>query len=149
MKSVANFYSIEENHDIKLCICKFVRHLFKKNESIIIIDSNDKLNELDRLLWSFEQNSFLPHKIYNDGDIADAPILLLSIQNLDKLKIFNEYTSIINNYDNALLMLENDIEIYEFVDNNELNKSISRKKFLEYKENSFTLIHNKYNEQTI
>ena len=34
MKSVANFYSIEENHDIKLCICKFVRHLFKKNEII-------------------------------------------------------------------------------------------------------------------
>jgi DNA polymerase IIIc chi subunit len=46
-------------------------------------------------------------------------------------------------------MLENDIEIYEFVDNNESNKSISRKKFLEYRENSFTLIHNKYNEQTI
>ena len=149
MKSVANFYSIEENHDIYLCICKFVRHLFKKDKNIIIVDSKHKLEEFDRLLWSFEQNSFLPHKIYNDGDIADTPIILLSIQNLDKLKIFNEYTSIINNYDNALLMLENDIEIYEFVDNNESNKSISRKKFLEYKENSFTLIHNKYNEQTI
>ena len=35
MKSVANFYSIEENHDINLCICRFVRHLFKKDESII------------------------------------------------------------------------------------------------------------------
>ena len=149
MKSVANFYSIEENHDIYLCICKFVRRLFKKDKNIIIIDSEHKLEELDRLLWSFEQNSFLPHKIYNDGDIIDTPIILLSIQNLDKLKNFNKYTSIINNYDNALLMLENDIEIYEFVDNNESNKSISRKKFLEYRENSFTLIHNKYNEQTI
>ena len=149
MKSVANFYSIEENHDIYLCICKFVRYLFKKDKNIIIIDSKHKLEELDRLLWSFEQNSFLPHKIYNDGDIIDTPIILLSIQNLDKLKNFNKYTSIINNYDNALLMLENDIEIYEFVDNNESNKSISRKKFLEYRENSFTLIHNKYNEQTI
>ena len=149
MKSVANFYSIEENHDIYLCICKFVRHLFKKDKNIIIIDSEHKLEELDRLLWSFEQNSFLQHKIYNDGDIIDTPIILLSIQNLDKLKNFNKYTSIINNYDNALLMLENNIEIYEFVDNNESNKSISRKKFLEYKENSFTLIHNKYNEQTI
>jgi DNA polymerase-3 subunit chi len=126
-----------------------VRYLFKKDKNIIIIDSKHKLEELDRLLWSFEQNSFLPHKIYNDGDIIDTPIILLSIQNLDKLKNFNKYTSIINNYDNALLMLENDIEIYEFVDNNESNKSISRKKFLEYRENSFTLIHNKYNEQTI
>ena len=149
MKSVANFYSIQENHDIHLCICKFVKHLFKKDKNIIIIDSNDKLEELDRLLWSFEQNSFLPHKIYNNGDMIDTPIILLSIQNLDKLKNFNKYTSVINNYDNALSMLENNIKIYEFVDNKESNKSKSRKKFLEYKKNNFTLIHKRYNEQTV
>ena len=149
MKSVANFYSIEENHDVKLCICKLVRNLFKKEENIIIIDSSDKLVELDKLLWSFEQNSFLPHKIYSDGDAIDTPIMLLSIQNLDKLKIFNNYTSVINNFDNALFKLNDNTEIYEFVGSSELNKSISRKKFLEYKKNSFTLIHNKYNEQTI
>ena len=149
MKSVANFYSIEENHDVKLCICKLVRNLFKKEENIIIIDSSYKLVELDKLLWSFEQNSFLPHKIYSDGDAIDTPIMLLSIQNLDKLKIFNNYTSVINNFDNALLKLNDNTEIYEFVGSSELNKSISRKKFLEYKKNSFTLIHNKYNEQTI
>ena len=149
MKSVANFYSIEENHDVKLCICKLVRNLFKKEENIIIIDSSDKLVELDKLLWTFEQNSFLPHKIYSDGDAIDTPIMLLSIQNLDKLKIFNNYTSVINNFDNALLKLNDNTEIYEFVGSSELNKSISRKKFLEYKKNSFTLIHNKYNEQTI
>jgi DNA polymerase-3 subunit chi len=149
LKSVANFYSIEENHDVKLCICKLVRNLFKKEENIIIIDSSDKLVELDKLLWTFEQNSFLPHKIYSDGDAIDTPIMLLSIQNLDKLKIFNDYTSVINNFDNALLKLNDNTEIYEFVGSSELNKSISRKKFLEYKKNSFTLIHNKYNEQTI
>ena len=149
MKSVANFYSIEDSHDIDLCICKFVKYLFKKDENIIIIDSKDKLEELDRLLWSFEQNSFLPHKIYNNEDIIDTPIILLSIQNLDKLKIFNKYTSIINNYDNALLILENDIKIYEFVGNNESDKSNSRKKFIEYKKNNFTMIHNKYNEQAV
>ena len=149
MRSVANFYSIEQNHDINLCICRFVKYLFKKDESVIIIDTRNKLEELDRLLWSFEQNSFLPHKIYNDGDMIDTPIILLSIQNLDKLKIFNKYTSIINNYDNALLMLKNDIKIYEFVDNDESSKSKSRKKFLEYKKNNFALIHNKYNEEAI
>ena len=149
MRSVANFYSIEQNHDINLCICRFVKYLFKKDESVIIIDTRNKLEELDRLLWSFEQNSFLPHKIYNDGDMIDTSIILLSIQNLDKLKIFSKYTSIINNYDNALLMLKNDIKIYEFVDNDESSKSKSRKKFLEYKKNNFALIHNKYNEEAI
>ncbi len=149
MKSVVNFYSIEINHDIKLCVCKFVKELYKKDRNIIIIDDHEKLEELDRLLWSFEQNSFLPHKIYNCGDMIDTPIILLPIQNLDKLKLFNNYTYIINNYDNALVNLQKDISIYEFVDTNELKKSISRNKFLEYKKNNFTLLHNKYNEQTV
>ena len=149
MKSVVNFYSIEINHDIKLCLCKFVKCLYKNDENIIIIDDYEKLEELDKLLWSFEQNSFLPHKIYNKGDAIDTPIILLSIQNLDKLRLFDDYTSIINNYDNALVNLENDINIYEFVDTDESKKSISRNKFLEYKKNNFTLMHNKYNEQTI
>ena len=149
MKSVVNFYSIELNHDIKLCQCKFVKCLYKRDESIIIVDDYENLEELDKLLWSFEQNSFLPHKIYNNGDVIDTPIILLSIQNLDKLRLFNDYTSIINNYDNALVNLENNTNIYEFVDTDESKKSISRNKFLEYKKNNFTLMHNKYNEQTI
>ena len=149
MKSVVNFYSIETNHDIKLCLCKFVKCLYKKDENILIIDDYEKLEELDKLLWSFEQNSFLPHKIYNKGDVIDTPIILLSIQNLDKLRLFSAYTSIINNYDNALVNLENNTNIYEFVDTNESKKTISRNKFLEYKKNNFTLMHNKYNEQTI
>ena len=45
--------------------------------------------------------------------------------------------------------LENNTNIYEFVDTDESKKSISRNKFLEYKKNNFTLMHNKYNEQTI
>ena len=149
MKSVVNFYSIEINHDINICLCKFVKSLYKKDKNIIIIDDHEKLEGLDKLLWSFEQNSFLPHKIYNKGDAIDTPIILLSIQNLDKLRLFNDYTSIINNYDNALVNLENNINIYEFVDSDESKKSISRNKFLEYKKNNFTLLHNKYNEQTI
>ena len=142
MKSVVNFYSIELNHDIKLCLCKFVKCLYKKDEKVIIVDDYEELEELDRLLWSFEQNSFLPHKIYNNGDVIDTPIILLSIQNLDKLRLFNAYTSIINNYDNALVNLENNTNIYEFVDTNESKKIISRNKFLEYKKNNFTLMHN-------
>ena len=149
MKSVANFYSIEINYDIRLCICKFIKYLYKKDKNIIVIDSSAKLKELDRLLWSFEQNSFLPHKIYNDGDMIDTPIILLSIQNLDKLSLFDKYDCIINNYDNALLKIKNGINIYEFVDTNESSKSISRNKFLEYKKNDFTLMHNKYNEQAL
>ena len=149
MKSTANFYSLNRNHNLDLCICSFVKLLYKEENKIIVISSDHKIEKIDKLLWTFEQNSFLPHKIYNNGDVIDTPIILLSIQNLDKLRLFNDYTSIINNYDNALVNLENNTNIYEFVDTDESKKSISRNKFLEYKKNNFTLMHNKYNEQTI
>ena len=149
MKSIANFYSIEINHDLNLCICNLIKKLFKKDKNIILIDSKSQLERLDKLLWSFEQNSFLPHKIYNDGDLIDVPILLLSIDHLDKLKIFKNFKSIINNYDNALLRLDDNFNIYEFVDNKEEGKALSRRKFLDYKNNNFTLVHNKYDEQAV
>jgi DNA polymerase IIIc chi subunit len=91
----------------------------------------------------------LPHKIYKDGDKIDTPILLLSLDYINKSEIFSEYKSIINNQAAALLKITNDINIYEFVDDDETNKSISRKKYLDYKKYNFTLIHKAYNEQTI
>ena len=149
MKSTAYFYSLNRNHNLDLCICNCIKHLYKKENKIIIVSSDHKIEKLDKLLWTFEQNSFLPHKIYNDGDKIDTPILLLSLDYINKSEIFSEYKSIINNQAAALLKITNDINIYEFVDDDETNKSISRKKYLDYKKYNFTLIHKAYNEQTI
>jgi len=149
LKSVANFYSIEINYDIRLCICKFIKYLYKKDKNIIVIDSSAKLKELDRLLWSFEQNSFLPHKIYKDGNKIDTPILLSTLNDMNNIEIFGEYKSIINNQSAALLKIAGDINIYEFVEDDETNKSISRNKYSEYKKHNFTLLHKTYDEQAI
>ena len=129
MKSVVNFYSIELNHNIKLCLCKFVKYLYKRDENIIIVDDYEKLEELDKLLWSFEQNSFLPHKVYKGGDKIDTPILLSTLNDINNIEIFGEYKSIINNQSTALLKIAGDINIYEFVEDDETNKSISRNKY--------------------
>lgn len=149
MKSTANFFSLNKNHNLDLCICNCIKHLFKKENKVIVITSDDKLERLDKLLWTFEQNSFLPHKIYEDGDKVDTPILLLSFKYIDKFEIFYEYKSIINNHSTPLLKNIDAINIYEFVEDDENNKTISRKKYSDYKKYNFTLVHNTYDEQTI
>jgi DNA polymerase IIIc chi subunit len=68
---------------------------------------------------------------------------------MNNIEIFNEYTSVINNQSAALLKVSNDINIYEFVEDDEINKSISRNKYSEYKKYNFTLLHKTYDEQTI
>jgi DNA polymerase-3 subunit chi len=149
LKSTANFYSLNRNQNLDLCICNCIKLLYKKENKIIIVSSDHKIEKLDKLLWTFEQNSFLPHKIYKDGDKIDTPILLLSLNDMSDTEIFNEYKSIINYQTAALLKIADNINIYEFVEDDETNKSISRNKYSDYRKYNFTLLHKAYNEQAI
>ena len=149
MKSVVNFLSLGKNHDINQSICSLTRDLYKSGSQIIIIDTDSNLEKLDKLLWTFEQNSFLPHKIYKPNIELDTPIILLSEKYLNNLLVFNMYNSIINNFDKPILAADENTEVYELVENYEDKKVISRNKYLAYKRNSFSLSHNEYHEQTI
>ena len=149
MKSVVNFLSLGKNQDINQSICSLTRDLYKSGSQIIIIDTDSNLEKLDKLLWTFEQNSFLPHKIYKPNIELDTPIILLSEKYLNNLLVFNMYNSIINNFDKPILAADENTEVYELVENYEDKKVISRNKYLAYRRNNFSLSHNEYHEQTI
>ena len=149
MKSTVNFYSLEKSQDLHLSICTLIRELYKLSGQIIIYDSHSNLEKINKLLWTFEQNSFLPHKIYESDTCFDTPIILVSATYSDKKSIFDKYDSIINIYEKPVIDKINDKSIYEFVENIENKKEISRKKYTLYKNNSFILNHKEFNEQTI
>ena len=144
MKSTVNFYSLEKSQDLHLSICTLIRELYKLSGQVIICDYHSNLVKIDKLLWTFEQNSFLPHKIYEPRATLDTPILLLTEKYLNNLLIFKEYDSIINNLDEPIIQAENHFNVYEFVESYEEKKIISRKKYKIYKNNNFNLNHKKY-----
>ena len=144
MKSTVNFYSLEKSQDLHLSICFLIRKLYKSGGQIIICDSQSNLEKIDKLLWTFEQNSFLPHKIYESRVALDTPILLLTEKYLNNLLIFKEYDSIINNFDKPVTQADNHFNVYEFVESSEEKKIISRKKYMIYKKNNFNVNHKKY-----
>ena len=146
MKPTVNFFSLERNQDLYLSICLLIKELYKLGEQIIICDTYSNLEKLDKLLWTFEQNSFLPHKIYEVDEKLDTPIILLSEKYLNNLLIFKEYGSIINNFNKPVAQTSENIKVYEFVEDIEDKKIISRKKYMIYKNNNFSLHHKKYNE---
>ena len=146
MKSTVNFLSLGKNQDIYQSICSLTKKLYKSGSLIIIIDSDSNLEKLDKLLWTFEQNSFLPHKLYKPNIELDTPIILLSEKNLNNLLVFNMYNSIINNFNKPILAAAVNTKVYELVENYEDKKVISRNKYLAYKRNNFSLSHNEYNE---
>ena len=149
LKSNVYFYSLEETDDVNLCLCQLVKKLYKENKNIIIIDNNDRLTDIDKLLWSFEQNSFLPHKIIIDDENIDSPILLVSYQNINKLDVIKNNSEIINNSELPLTEYKTYINIHEFVSNDEEHKKVCRAKYSKYMNNNFDVIHRKYDEQAI
>lgn len=132
-----------------MSVCFLARRLYKTGRKIIIIDIDDNLEKIDKLLWTFEQNSFLPHKIYVSDTCFDTPIILVSATSPDKQSILDKYDSIINIYEKPVIDKIDDKSIYEFVENIENRKEISRKKYTLYKNNNFILNHKEFNEQTI
>ncbi len=149
MKSTANFYSLNKSQNLNLSVCSLVRKLYKTGHKIIIIDIDDNLEKIDKLLWTFEQNSFLPHKIYESETCFDTPIILVSAKYSNKESLFDKYDSIVNIYEKPVIDKINNKSIYEFVENIENQKVISREKYTLYKNNNFVLNHKEFNEQTI
>ncbi len=146
MKPTVNFFSLDKNQDLYLSICSLIKELYKLGDQIIVFDTYSNLEKLDKLLWTFEQNSFLPHKIYEVDKKLDTPIILLSEKYLNNLLVFNEYGSIINNFNKPITQTTEKMKVYEFVEDFEDKKIISRKKYMIYKNNNFSLNHKKYNE---
>ena len=60
--------------------------------------------------------------------------------------ILDKYDSIINIYEKPVIDKIDDKSIYEFVENIENRKEISRKKYTLYKNNNFVLNHKEFNE---
>ena len=149
MKSTANFYSLNKSQNLHLSVCFLARKLYKTGCRIVIIDVDDNLEKIDKLLWTFEQNSFLPHKIYKSDTCFDTPIILVSATYPDKKSIFDKYDSIVNIYEKPVIGKIDDKSIYEFVENIENKKEMSRKKYILYKNNNFVLNHKEFNEQAI
>ena len=57
--------------------CRLAEKIFKDGHQVYInTTSEQQLRQLDDLLWSFRQGSFLPHAVYKSNDTETTPVLL-------------------------------------------------------------------------
>jgi DNA polymerase-3 subunit chi len=57
--------------------CRLAEKIFRDGHQVYInTDSEQQLRQLDDLLWSFRQGSFLPHAVYKSNEPERTPILL-------------------------------------------------------------------------
>ncbi len=72
-----DFYIIEEaNPQARLRLaCRLIEKAYKNRHRIYVhADNQTQAHQLDELLWTYREDSFLPHNLYGDGPEPAPPI---------------------------------------------------------------------------
>ena len=143
MKKIALFYILNKAEDLKISVCKIIKEYYKKKYKIFVSShSNDLIDELNNLLWTFEQISFIPHCTTKNYD-KNSPILLSGKDSFPETVNLKEYDVWLN-LDDEIEENYTDFEIIiEIVSQNEEERMLARKRYLNYQNNNFEVKHEK------
>ncbi|HOV57970.1 MAG TPA: DNA polymerase III subunit chi [Rhodanobacteraceae bacterium] len=77
----ADFYLIAKprfrDEPLRL-VCELVRKAFAAGHDLLVLArSLEQAEELDGLLWEFDEDAFIPHQIAGDEDDAITPVLIV------------------------------------------------------------------------
>ncbi|THD12169.1 DNA polymerase III subunit chi [Metallibacterium scheffleri] len=76
----ADFYLIDKprfREQPLLLVCELARRAYDKRQPTLILARDfSQAEALDELLWSFDEDAFIPHQIAGDYDDADTAVLI-------------------------------------------------------------------------
>ena len=113
----------------RLLTCRLLEKAYLRGHRVFVYCNNQQeAEELDELLWTFKDNSFIPHNLQGEGPEPPPPI---QIGYRDEPRGFND----------ILFNLATEIppfysrfgRIIEIVANDDLAKELSRKHYREYR----------------
>lgn len=77
----ADFYLIDKPRfraEPLLLVCELAKKAFASEQpTLVLARSQDQAEALDELLWSFDDNAFIPHQIAGDDDDAITAVLIV------------------------------------------------------------------------
>ena len=126
---------------MNLSVCKIIKKYYNDGYKIVV-KSNDQefIDNINKLLWTFEQLVFIPHSTNIEYD-PTTPVLLYK-NNYKNDSIIEKDYNVILNIDTVLDITDNGYEIIiEIVGHDENKKAISREKYLYYKKNNLDVRH--------
>ncbi len=114
------FFYNASHRDVVADVARLTENIFKKNNRIVIFCIDQETTEVvDDFLWSYRDDSFIPHAIKKHGESSLNPILVTT--DLDKVYEHNVLVAL-----NGVLIKENDwqrfAKIYYFFDNQDINE---------------------------
>ena len=135
--SRVDFYILKDagENARQLFACRLAEKAYRLKHSVHIhADSREIAARIDDLLWTFRDGSFVPHEVLPRADTTQAPVTIG----------FGENAAM---ECDLLINLGSDLpgcgsafpRIAEIVSSNEENRQQSRRRFIQYREQGYTL----------
>ncbi len=132
-----DFY-ISESTDISirdLLACRLSEKACHTNASAFInTQTEEHSQQLDKLLWTFKEQSFIPHQLYNHEDALKHEHPVLIGHDVEPEKNFD----LLINLDNEIPEFYSRFKrVIEIVTNDEQQRALSRKHYTFYKDRGY------------
>jgi DNA polymerase-3 subunit chi len=117
-------------------VCRLVEKIYKKGHQILIhTDSARQSEEMDDLLWTWRQGSFIPHEVFDAKNKITAPVVI------------NSQPDIGTSMNQVLVNLANDVpkffshfeRVAEIVDQDEKTRQSARQRYRFYQDRGYPL----------
>ena len=130
-----HFESIERK-DFLIYVCKLIEKGYKQNINPIFIktDTQTQAEELDKLLWTFRQESYIPHTLVDQDSNNTQPVQIGWIDNE-----IEDAEAIINLSDGMPDISKHLKKIHEIIVNIDERKEKARERWKKYKSIGFNI----------
>ena len=124
-----HFHSIGSKNYL-LYVCKLVEKGFKQKIQPIYIQTKNQQQavQLDKLLWTFKQDSFIPHTVVGDSGLGSTPVQIGWNENQ-----FHTAAAIVNLSEEIPISYLESKKIHEIIDDDEVKKNKARERWKNYK----------------
>ena len=91
----ADFYLIDKprfREQPLLLVCELARRAFAAQQpTLILVRDFEQAEAVDELLWTFDEDAFIPHQLAGDDDDADTAVLIVppGIDTADRPLVIN------------------------------------------------------------
>jgi DNA polymerase-3 subunit chi len=131
------FYVFEKANEqqVDVALCHLIEKWYHAQWSVAILcPSIQKAQKLDQLLWSFNDQSFIPHEVVSTAD-TKAPILLC----LDLSTIPQSFDVILNLSETAITTIKPTQMLVEIVFSEHTMQQLARERYKQYRDQGYQL----------
>lgn len=136
-----DFYILEQKQasNRNLFVCRLLEKIYKKgHQSLVHLSDLRQAQQLDDLLWTWRQGSFIPHEIGNETDGQSVCPILINYQSGNRagagindvlVNLTPEIPQFFSSFD----------RVVEVVDNQEQNRKLARERYRFYQQRGYPL----------